>query len=93
MKYFKYCDPFFALITANSREEADELYKNDVICCEDADDESDNEFQKAEELTQDEARKEYKDSQDKAEDGKDWPGLDDDIYQSTAIILIDSDLC
>lgn len=93
MRYFKYCDPFFALITANSREEADGLYKNDIIGCEDADDEADNEFEPATELTQDEAKQRYKRAQNASSDGKDWPGLDDEIYQSTAIILIDSDLC
>lgn len=93
MKYFKYSDPFFALIGANSRQEADELYRNEVICCEDADDEADNKFEKAMELTQDEAQQRYKRAQNASSDGKDWPRLDDEIYQSTAIILIDSDLC
>lgn len=93
MRYFKYSDPFFALIAAHSCAEADSLYKNEVIGCEDADDEADNEFEPAIELTQDEARQEYKKSQDKASDGKDWPGFDDSIYQTPAILLIDGELC
>lgn len=93
MKYYKYSDPFFALIGANSREEADSLYKSKVIGCEDADDEADNEFEKAVELTLEEAQQRYKRAQDASSDGKEWPGLDNEIYQSAAIILIDSDLC
>lgn len=93
MKYFEYSDPFFALIVAASREEADNLYRNEVIGCEDADDETDNEFEEATELTQNEAQQRYKHARDASNDGKDWPGLDDEIYQSTAIILIDSELC
>lgn len=92
MKYFKYSDPFLALIAANSLKESNDMYKYQVIGTE-PEYVDDCEYEQPQELTEQEARAKYEDSQKNNKEGKSWPGFDNDIKGGPCILLIDGELC
>jgi hypothetical protein len=97
MKFFKYYDPFVALIVAKDRDQADGFYSKIILLNDDADNEESKKFESAMEINYDQAFRLFENTIDSKEFEKGvmhWSKLMRDYIQShkAKLILIDSDL-
>lgn len=97
MKFFKYYDPFVALIVAKDRGQADGFYSKIILLNDDADNEESKKFESAMEINYNEAFELFENTTDSEGFEKDvmyWSNLMLDYIQShkAKLVLIDSDL-
>jgi hypothetical protein len=89
VKFFKYCDPFSALIAASSKDESDTLYGKEIVC-EDGTEFPEEKAYKSHEIPHSEAHHMFWNS---VRNEEFIPSFDNEVKKAPCVLLVDSELC